>query len=307
MRSYANIETMDFPTPLTVPEIEIKEPILDKAGVQLVIRREDQNHPQISGNKFWKLKYNLIEAAERGYSTILTFGGAFSNHIAATAAACKLCGFHSIGIIRGEDADLNNPTLATAQQNGMLIRRVSRADYRLKITDSFITHLSSQFGNFYLIPEGGTNLLAIKGAEEMTSQIRTGFDYLCLPVGTGGTVTGCIQALRGQKDILGFSALKGSFMATEVSDLHDRWQLKPYDNWRILNEYHCGGYGKVTPELINFIRQFEKLHSVPLDQVYMGKMMLGLYKTIQQGVFNRGETIMALHTGGLQGRKIYAG
>ncbi len=295
---------MDFPAPLPVPEIEITEPLLSRAGVRLLVRREDLNHPEISGNKYWKLKYNLQEAAKRGFSTILTFGGAYSNHIAATAAACKLCGFKSIGIIRGEDADPENPTLATARKNGMLMQKVSRAAYRLKTTEAFADSLCREFGDFYMVPEGGTNGLAIAGAKEMVLGINSAFDYLCLPVGTGGTIAGCIQALEGRKHVLGFAALKGDFLAGEVKQLHEIWKLPLYNNWHIEGGYHCGGYGKVTLELTGFMAQFERAHGVPLDHVYTGKMMLGIYKMIEKGFFSKGTTVLALHTGGLQGRKM---
>ena len=295
---------MNFPSPLPVPEIEINDHILDKAGLGLTIRREDLNHPELPGNKFWKLKYNLLEARKAGHTTILTFGGAFSNHIAATAAACKIGGFKSIGIIRGGDADLTNPTLSLARKNGMLIHRISRSTYRRKSSDEFLLELKNQFDKFYLIPEGGTNQLAIAGVKEMVRSFRTQFDILALPVGTGGTIAGCIQVLDGKAEILGFSVLKGSFLTGDVERLLEQQGAPRYQNWRIMNDYHCGGYGKVSSELMSFIRWFEEQHAIPLDQVYTGKMMFGLYDLIQNGFFSRGSRLIAIHTGGLQGRKI---
>ena len=293
---------MNFPAPLPVPEIEINDPVLDKAGMRLTIRREDLNHPEFPGNKFWKLKYNLLEANKAGHTTILTFGGAYSNHIAATAAACKINGFKSIGIIRGEDADLTNPTLSLARKNGMFIHPISRSDYRLKSANEFLQALKRRFGDCYIIPEGGTNRLAIEGIKEMVKFFRTRFNILALPVGTGGTIAGCIQALQGESSVMGFSVLKGSFLTGDVEGLLEKQGLPQHQNWRIVNDYHCGGYGKVSTELMSFIRWFEKQHGIPLDQVYTGKMMFGLYDLIQKGFFSRGNSLMALHTGGLQGR-----
>lgn len=292
---------MYFPPPLPVPEIEISDPVLDKAEVRLTIRREDLNHPALPGNKFWKLKYNLLEAHKAGHTAILTFGGAFSNHIAATAAACKMGGFKSIGIIRGEDADITNPTLSLARKNGMLIHRINRSTYRDKHSAGFLLELKSRFGNFFVIPEGGTNLSAIAGVKEMVTSFRTRFDFLALPVGTGGTIVGCSQALKGESSILGFAALKGDFLEDEIRSLHNRLGLLAYSNWSVVNDYHFGGYGKTTAELLSFIKDFKASQKIPLDQVYTGKMVFGLFKMIEEGRFEKGSVIMAIHTGGLQG------
>ena len=292
---------MMYPPPLPVPEVEIAADFLATAGVRLIVRREDLNHPTVSGNKYWKLKYNLLKAQNLGYDKILTFGGAFSNHIAATAAACHVLGLGAVGVIRGEDADTGNPTLAKARENGMQLHLVSRAVYREKTSAHFLNELKKTLGRFYLIPEGGTNELAIAGTMEMMRQVTTPFDYLALPVGTGGTMAGCINELNRKSKVLGFAALKGDFLAGEIRDLQQKYHLRARANWEIVNEYHFGGYAKVTPVLADFIASFNQRYGIPLDPVYTGKMMFGIFDLIKTGHFPRASTILALHTGGLQG------
>lgn len=288
------------PTPI----IELKSAVLAESGVRILIKREDLNHVYASGNKWWKLKYNLEEATRIGHDTILTFGGAYSNHIYATAAAAKEIGLKSIGIIRGEEVNALNHTLAFAQSCGMNLHFISREEYRNKTTDDFIQQLQNKFGDFYLIPEGGTNGLAVKGVAEFGTALinEVDFDYFCLPVGTGGTMSGLVRGMNGSKNILGFSVLKGGrFLNHEVK----KWVGSSFDNWSIVEDYHFGGYAKTTDELIKFISEFEKQHQLPLDQVYSAKMMFGILDLIQKGYFKRGSTILALHTGGLQGRSSF--
>src|SRR5882724_4047519 len=174
--------------------VEIVDFGAEIAGIKFLVKKEYQNHPTVSGNKWWKLKYNLEEVQRLEYKTILTFGGAFSNHIYATAAAAKEFGLNSIGIIRGEETLPLNETLAFAKSCGMKLHYVSREEYREKNTPKISEQLKQQFGNFYTIPEGGTNLLAVKGCEEFAREklLPLDFDYLCLPVGTGGTMAGII-------------------------------------------------------------------------------------------------------------------
>ena len=288
------------PTPI----IELKSVVLAESGVRILIKREDLNHEYASGNKWWKLKYNLEEATRIGHDTLLTFGGAYSNHIYATAAAAKELGLKSIGIIRGENTLPLNHTLAFAESCGMKLHYLTREEYRDKADASFIQKLHNQFGDFYLIPEGGTNGLAVKGVAEFGTALinEVDFDYLCLPVGTGGTMAGIVKALAGRKKIVGFSVLKGGgFLSAEVK----KWTADSFSNWNIEQDYHFGGYAKTTNELIKFISEFEKQHQLPLDQVYTAKMMFGILDLIQKGYFKRGSTILALHTGGLQGRNSF--
>ena len=268
-------------------------------GVNISIKRLDLVHPQISGNKFFKLKYNLLAARQQGYKKLLTFGGAYSNHIAATAYAAQLFGFESLGIIRGEElaSKALNTTLNTAQQFGMQLQFVTREAYRQKQSLGYLAQLQQDYPDYYVIPEGGTNSLAIQGCQEiLNKQDCENFDLICCAVGTGGTITGLIEASHPQQQVLGFSALKGDFLAREIQ------QLTHKTNWKITDQYCCGGYAKTTPELLQFIRTFEHQHQIPLEQIYTGKMLLGLTDLIQQGTFPKDHRILVIHSGGLQGR-----
>lgn len=268
-------------------------------GLNITIKRLDLVHPHISGNKFFKLKYNLLVAQQQGYKKLLTFGGAYSNHIAATAYAAQLLGFESLGIIRGEElaSKLLNATLNTAQQMGMQFQFISRENYRLKQSPAYLAQLQQDYPDYYVIPEGGTNPLAIQGCQEiLNSQDRENYDLICCAVGTGGTIAGLIEASHSQQQVLGFSALKGDFLSTEVE------QLTPKRNWQITDQYCCGGYAKTTPKLLQFIQDFEQRYQIPLEQVYTGKMLLGLSDLIQQSTFSIDHRILVIHSGGLQGR-----
>jgi 1-aminocyclopropane-1-carboxylate deaminase len=275
-----------------------KIPIHFPNGIELFIKREDLLHPIISGNKFRKLKYNLAEAKRLGYKKLLTFGGAFSNHIVAVAGAGKEFGFETIGIIRGEELEekINeNPSLAVSQQFGMKFAFVSRDAYSLKDTPEFLEEMQSKFGDFYLLPEGGTNELAIKGCEEILSELDSEFSYVCTSVGTGGTVSGIINGAASHQNIIGFSSLKGDFLQKDIAKFANK------KNWSVNCEYHFGGYGKVTNELIEFINSFYIQYEVPLDPIYTGKMMFGILDLIQNDFFPPNSKILAIHTGGLQG------
>lgn len=272
-------------------------------GVEVVIKREDLLHPEVSGNKFRKLKYNLIQAKADEFETLLTFGGAFSNHIAATAAAGHLFVFKTIGVIRGDELGLNltqtlaqNPTLKLAHFYGMQFKFVSRTDYRLKNSPLFSANLHDEFGDFYEIPEGGTNELAIKGSEEILKSQDANFDFICLACGTGGTISGIINASKPHQKVLGFPALKGNFLVDDIKKM-----IEPKANWRLITDYNFGGYAKVSKELITFINQFKVETGIALDAVYTGKMMFGLADLIRKGFFEKGCKILAIHTGGLQG------
>lgn len=275
-----------------------KIPIHFPNGIELFIKREDLLHPVISGNKFRKLKYNLAETKRLGYKKLLTFGGAFSNHIVAVAGAGKEFGFETIGIIRGEELEEKiheNPSLAVAQQFGMKFFFVSRDAYRLKETPEFLEKMQSQFGDFYLLPEGGTNELAIKGCEEILSELDSEFSYVCTSVGTGGTVSGIINGSSSHQNIIGFSSLKGDFLQKDIAKFANK------KKWSVNCEYHFGGYGKVTNELIEFINSFYIQFGIPLDPIYTGKMMFGILDLIQKDFFPPNSKILAIHTGGLQG------
>jgi 1-aminocyclopropane-1-carboxylate deaminase len=286
--------------------IEIANDITAAAGVRLLIRREDGNHPKVSGNKWWKLRYNLISATQLNKKTLLTFGGAYSNMIYATAAAAAEAGFDSIGIIRGEERVPLNHTLAFAKAAGMKLHFVSRDEYRKKKEPEFIASLKEKFGDFYLLPEGGTNDLAVKGCIDLGTKIaqETDFDYLCLPVGTGGTITGIISSLGGAKKIVGFSSLRaGSFLTGEIQSLLHQCALPDPGNWSVETRFDFGGYGKTSAALDHFIAEQKLLNGLPLDRVYTAKMVWGIFQMIGEGYFKRGSTVLVLHTGGLQGNE----
>ncbi|AKD02548.1 pyridoxal-phosphate dependent enzyme [Pontibacter korlensis] len=284
------------------PLQKLEDSLLQEQSVTLWVKREDLLHPHISGNKWRKLKYNLQEAKQQGYDTLLTFGGAYSNHIAATAAAGREYGFNTIGIIRGEEHLPLNPTLSFATSCGMQLHYISREKYRLKNEPDFLEELQRQFGKVYLLPEGGTNLLAVKGCTEIVQDIPLEYDYICCAAGTGGTLAGIVASLEGEKQVLGFPALKGGeFLQQEVEELVIAYGGQSYSNWQLITDYHFGGYAKIKPELIAFMEQFKQQHYIPLEPVYTGKMFYGLFDLIRKGYFKRGSTIVAVHTGGLQG------
>ncbi|ESU29305.1 1-aminocyclopropane-1-carboxylate deaminase [Flavobacterium limnosediminis JC2902] len=270
-------------------------------GVSLFLKREDLLDPEISGNKYRKLKYNLIKAKSEGFTVLLTFGGAFSNHIAAVAAAGKKYGFETIGVIRGEelaDKISDNPTLLSAKQNGMKFVFVSREVFREKDAPEFIGKLRLEYGDFYLLPEGGTNDLAVKGCEEILTADDAEFTHVCCAVGTGGTLSGIINSSGENQKVIGFPSLKGSFLSDDIRSF-----VKTKNNWELITEYHFGGYGKISEELILFLNGFYQETGVSLDPVYTGKMMFGIYDLIEKGYFPEGSKILAVHTGGLQGCK----
>lgn len=286
------------------PVQEIESDLLKRAGVRLLVKREDLNHSYISGNKWWKLKYNIQQARSEKLDTVLTFGGAYSNHIYATAAAAYENGFKSIGIIRGEETLPLNATLSFAKTRGMKLRYVSRTQYRTKDLPEFHDMLREAYGDFYMIPEGGSNNLAVRGCAEFAMQELSSidFDYLCLPVGTGGTMAGLISGYEGRKEIIGIAVLRNAeFLSDEIKKFVRDYSGKSYDSWRVLTTYHHGGYAKVTKPLLEFISSMKDLHDLPLDQVYTGKLLWAVLKEVERGSFPRGSTVLALHTGGLQG------
>jgi 1-aminocyclopropane-1-carboxylate deaminase len=271
---------------------------LENNSIKLFIKREDLIHPFVSGNKFRKLKYNLQQAKKENHTTLLTFGGAFSNHIAATAFAGKEKGFKTIGIIRGEELASKiqeNPTLKFAQDCGMKFVFVSRESYRLKNSEDFISELKQKLGSFYLVPEGGTNDLAIKGCEEILSNEDGIYDFICCAIGTGGTISGIINSSNSHQKILGFPSLKGDFLNEDIR------KFAKNTNWNLIPDYHFGGYGKVSQELIEFINEFYKKNTIPLDPIYTGKMVFGVIDLINKNYFPKNSKILLIHTGGIQG------
>lgn len=289
-----------------IPLQTLSHHFLEEKAIQLGVLRLDKVHSEVSGNKFFKLKYNLEEAGKQEKRRILTFGGAFSNHIYATAAAAYSAGLPSIGIIRGEDADLNNPTLRHANKMGMDLHLVDRKSYRNKTSQEFLEKLKDQFGDFYLIPEGGTNELAIKGTREILSDSHSGYSHICVSIGTGGTFVGLAASLQNHQALIGFSSLKGDFISTEIENLLSKFRIKPEGKLEIQTGYHFGGYGKHRPELIEFILWFYETFKIPLDPIYTGKMAFGIWDLIGKDFFPSGSKILLIHTGGLQGNSGFA-
>jgi len=285
--------------PSIIPLQAISDAITKEFGVRLFVLRTDLNHSTISGNKLFKLKYNLLEAKKNHNKTILTFGGAFSNHIAATAAAGKEYGFKTIGIIRGEAYPQLNSTLQFATDCGMQLHYVSRMLYQNK--KELYEYIDQQFSaeSFYLIPEGGSNDLGVLGCKEIIQYVNTDFDYVCVPCGTGATITGIILSLKNNQQAIGFQVLKAEeYIKNEVV----QWlNESDQSSWTINEQYHFGGYAKVKPELTEFVKQFQQANEIPLDYIYTAKMMFGIYDMIKTGFFKRGQTVIAIHTGGLQG------
>ncbi|MDX6747496.1 pyridoxal-phosphate dependent enzyme [Polaribacter sp. PL03] len=294
---------MDFNSIKETENQQIFLPILEEKKVELFIKREDLIHPFVSGNKFRKLKYNLQEATKLKKKSILTFGGAYSNHILATAVAGKLVGLKTFGIIRGDELGKNitetiesNPTLREAQNQGMKFHFVSREEYRQKTSFGFIEKMKNKWGDFYLIPEGGTNFLAVDGCQEILTKEDAVFDYICSSVGTGGTISGLIKSKKKRQNVIGFPALKGNFLSEEI-----RKYVVKDATWKLQKGYTFGGYAKYDEVLIDFINNFKEETGVLLDPIYTGKMLFGILDLVKKDTFKEGTKILAIHTGGIQG------
>ncbi len=304
---------MSFSTLDQVPYDRISALRIDGASCSFAIKRLDLLHPEINGNKYFKLKYNIEKVLQSEHKTMLTFGGAHSNHIHATAAAGKLFGFKTIGIIRGEELENEakySPTLKFAKQCGMQLEFVMRSAYTEKETDEFKSWLHDQFGSFFLVPEGGSNFLGVNGCLEILSeQDKNNFDIITCACGTGATLAGIVLALKPHQRALGFSVLKnGSWLKEEVLKhirfflMNDELANEFSDKFEIITDYDFGGYAKWNDELISFIENFETQHNVPLEQVYTGKMMFGIVDILTKKKMYGGKKILAIHSGGLQGK-----
>lgn len=291
------------------PLVRLEDALFVEKKVEVWLKRDDLLFTSLGnafvGNKWRKMKHNLLTAAANKQQLLLTFGGAFSNHIAATAAAGNAFGFDTIGVIRGEEILPLNDTLAQAKADGMQLHYVSRSDYRLKKAPVFMAKLRDKFGDFFMIPEGGSNGLALEGCTEITSEIHEQMPsvptHICSACGTGGTLAGMILGGKKETHFFGFAALKGSFHTEEVTHFLAQSNSKPRCDWRIVNDYHLGGFAKYNEDLVRFINAFKHKHSIQLEPLYTGKMMYGLYDMIESDKFEKGSKIVAVHTGGLQG------
>ncbi len=287
-----------IPFPESIPLQKLENETTRLHQVNLYVLRLDTIDLYSGGNKIFKLKYNIEEAIKQGFKLILTFGGAWSNHLAA-AASINNNPLPVIAVVRGEEPAKYSDTLNYCKGKGVQLHFVSREAYRNKTSPAFIEELKNKFGEFYLLPEGGTNALAVKGCKEIVNYIPIDFDYICSAVGSGGTIAGITSALNDQQQAIGFVVLKGAdYLMDEINNL-----INPTTNLKLMHDYHFGGYAKTTPELLSFKENFEKQFNIPLDYVYTVKMFYGIFDLIQKGYFREGSTIVAIHTGGLQGNK----
>ncbi len=270
---------------------------LSNRGVRLLLKRDDLINPEIPGNKWRKLKYNLFDAAASGKHTLLTFGGAYSNHIRAVAAAGYYFGFETIGVIRGEEHLPLNPALDYAVRHGMTLDYLDRATYRDKASAAVEERLRQRFGDFFLIPEGGSNAAAVRGAAEIVTELPPDYDVVCCPCGTGGTLAGLAVGLPSGKQAVGFAALKGAgFLVDDVEGLQRAYGTVT-NNWTIELDYHFGGFARRTQLLNEFIAEFFRRHSIDLEWVYVAKMLYGIIDMAGHGRFDDGTTIVAVVTG----------
>lgn len=290
---------MGSPSPrLPSPLEELHDERVSRRGVRLYLKRDDLIHPELTGNKWRKLRYNLAAAREQGHSRLLTFGGAYSNHLAATAAAGHHFGFETVGVIRGEPHEPLNEVLTFATSRGMELTYLDRTTYRRKMEADVLDRLQALFGDFYLLPEGGSNALAAQGCAELPAEIGIEFDTICCACGTGGTLAGIAHGLGEDQKAVGFAALKGGdFLTEDVERLQREAFGGVSSNWTVRTDFHFGGFAKRRGELDAFIDDFEVRHGVRLEWVYVAKMMYGVFALIEQGVFPRGERIVAVVTG----------
>lgn len=280
-----------MPSPLE----QLEDDRLKGYGVRVLLKRDDLIHPDMPGNKWRKLRLNLEAARTAGQQTLLTFGGAYSNHLQAAAAAGHYFGFRTIGVIRGEEHLPLNEVLATAVRFGMRLTYLDRTSYREKTSAAVLDRLSAEFGDCYVLPEGGSNALAVQGCTEISHEIAEPFDVICCAVGTGGTLAGISGGLTGTQYALGFAVLKGgAFLNDDVAALQHAAFGTVRDNWSIETGFHCGGYARRTPELDAFIEDFERQHGITLNWVYEAKMLFGLFKLVEAGRFPRGVSIVAV-------------
>lgn len=282
----------------------IDDPFLRGRDIELRMLRLDRIHPLISGNKWYKLKHNLLAAKAQFQDVVLSFGGAYSNHLVALAAASKASGLRSIGIIRGERPEVLNPALQFMQAQGMELHFVSRSDYRNKDDPAFVAELQRRFGSCYVIPEGGGNLLGLKGCAEIVGHLHwqraAAQRFLFLPCGTAATLAGVVSALPGDIEVVGISVLKGEdTLSAQVHAWLDTLGCQPLPKWSINSQFHHGGYAKSNSLLEAFIDGFMARTGIALEPVYTGKMMWGLYHMLESGVIPAGSEVIALHTGGL--------
>ncbi len=304
-----------------IPLETIKHPLFKKKGLTFQILRTDKTDPVISGNKWFKLRHNLNEAIKQKHHTLVSFGGPYSNHLHALARAGKIYNFNTIGFIRGEEHHPLNPTLADVTEQGMKLYYINRQTYRSKHKPEVIEQFKKLIAEddpfaeaesaekFYLVPEGGTNRLAVSGASEIASFIPEDADYICVPCGTGGTMAGIITGLSSSRQhtgkVLGFPAMKGGqFLKAHIEELLQTQKIESaITPWELYYDWSFGGFGKINQQLALFIYEFEQKYQLELDPVYTAKMMYAIVSMAEMDFFPPGNKIIAIHTGGLQGRR----
>ena len=260
-------------------------------GIRLYLKRDDLLHPVVPGNKWRKLKHNLAAARER---RLLTFGGAYSNHIRAVAAAGRLFGFETVGVVRGEEHLPLNDSLAYAVGQGMRLTYLDRSTYRRRTEPDVLAALVEEFGPCHVIPEGGSNGPGVRGCAELPGEIDVDFDVICCATGTGATLAG-IAAGMPERRAVGFAVLKGAgYLDDEVRRLQHEAFGSVTGNWSVDHDFHFGGYAKRTVALDAFVADFAARHHIMLDRVYEAKMMHGLLSRIAEGVFAPGTTVVAV-------------
>lgn len=281
----------------------IYHPVFTQHKITVQVKRDDMIDHVVSGNKWRKLQHNLLHAKNSGARGIITFGGCFSNHIHASAFACKQQGLNAIGIIRGELANQHNYTLAWAKYWGMQLNFVDRKTYRLRNNQTYLSSLQQLYPDYLIVPEGGSNTLALTGMTDVINELNSQaqFDTIMTPVGSGGTLAGLVLGDKNQHQLLGVAVLKqGEYLNEQVKELLPQ-QAKAYDNWHIFTQYHGGGYAKFSEGDVNDLLAFNEETGVTFEPVYSGKMILALLDLVKQGYFPKHHRIVLLHTGGLQG------
>ena len=266
--------------------------------VQIFVKREDRLHKIISGNKYRKLKYNIIHAKNKDYKGVISFGGAYSNHIAALAFAGKVNSLKTIGLIRGEEISnkfSSNPTLKYAFECGMNFEFLSRETYKKRNSSSLTKHFLNKYPNYYILPEGGTNLLGVKGCEEILTDEDKNFDYVCCSVGTGGTFSGIINSSKKSQEIIGFSSISKRFLLNDICKFVNK------NNWKLTDNFSFNGYAKINNVLVNFMNEFYKSHNIKLDPIYTSKLFYGVFDFVKHNYFKPKSKVLVIHTGGLQG------
>lgn len=298
----SDFNALQRPSPIT----QIDEPLLAEKNIQLFVKRDELIHPVIQGNKWRKLKYNLLAAAQQSAKTILSFGGAYSNHLHALAAAGRMFNFKTIGIIRGERPATLNPSLQDMQDWGMQLEFIKRVDYRKQESAEFIQQLRQQYGAFYLIPEGGNNAAGRRGCGEILNELDEPYDVICCEVGSGTQFSALVSGHATSSQAphhthyLGFVVMKNPALLQQLKDYFQQQNIL-YSNWSLNHDYHFGGFARTNDALHEFIHQFKQRHGIQLEPVYSGKMLYGIYQLIKQDHFKPGSRILAIHGGGLQG------